>query len=240
MTVDEAKDKLFHFKSWGRSRAISEVHFKGNFAYAIDGRIAFRASVDHESDKDSDSFPFQAIDEFAQCVDGVSQWMSMDWDKFMDVGGIFLKEWQADEVKQRNEIRSRYKRCQCPYCDNDVYWDYHCDELVELDDLEKVDTHPAHVDFPVRLKLQDGTYLDVAFGYLYLIRKSFGTEVLFSKEMVKEGKISRLFIKTSDGAIKGVLMPLRATEEDFVPKHIIDTYENEGGVKEAPADGTSD
>lgn len=241
MTVDESKDKLAHFKLMNKSRTVvSEVHFNGNFAYVLDGRITFRASVDHKVDKDSDSFPFDAIDEYAQCVDGASQWMAMDLDKFMEVGDIFLKAWEAYEVKQRNDICGRYKRCQCPYCGDDVYWDSHFDELVELDDLEEIDSHPAHVDFPVRLNLQNGTYLDVAFGYLYLIRKAFGTEVLFSKEIVKEGDKSHLLIKTSDGVVKGVLMPLREVNKNDVPKYSIDTHTQEGCVKEAPADGKAD
>lgn len=241
MTVEEAKEKLAHFKIRdGSSTCLAEVRPNGNFAYASDGRIAFRASVDHEVDKDSDSFPFKQIDELVQCVDGASQWMAMDREKFMEVGKLFLQALRDYEVEQRRDIRERYKRCNCPRCGEDLYWDNDCDKLVEQKDLEQVDHNPINVDFPVRLNLQDGMYLDVAFGYLYLIVKAFGKEVLFSHEIVKEGDISPLLVKTSDGAVKGVLMPLRATEEDFVPKHSIDTHAHEDGVKEANADGKAD
>jgi hypothetical protein len=241
MTVDEAKDKLDNFKSRDKSRTIlKDVHLNGNFAYVSNGRIAFRASVDHEVDKDSDGFPFKAIDEFAQCVDGAIKWMEMDLDQFMKVGEMFLQALRAYEVEQSNNIRSRYKRCQCPSCGDDVYWDDDCDELVEFEDLEDVDSHPSSVYFPVRLNLQDGMYIDVAFGYLYLIRKAFGTEVLFSKEVLKKGGLPRLFIKTSDDSVKGVLMPLRETGNGLVPKHIIDTHAHEDVVKEAKSDGKED
>lgn len=232
MTVEEAKCKLAFFKSSDKHRArLSEVHLNGKFAYVSDGRIALRASIDHEVDKDSDEFPFNFIDEFVKCVDGASQWMSIDSEKFMNVGEMFLKAFKDHEVEQRSEIRRRYKHCYCPCCGKDIYWDYNCGKLVELEDVEEVDSNPANVDFPVRLNLQEGTYLDVAFGYLYLIRKAFGTDILFSNEMVIEGSFSRLFVKTSDGSVKGVLMPLRAAEDDFVPEHIIDTHAHECCVK---------
>lgn len=243
MTVDEAKGKLAHFTIRNRDRpgtVLADVHLNGNFAYASDGKIAFRASVDHEVDKDSGRFPFKAIDEFAQCVDGASQWMEMDLDKFMKVGEMFLQALRAYEVEQRSDILTRYKRCQCPCCGNDVYWDGDCNELVEFDDVEEVDYNPTNVDFPVRINLHGGTHLYVAFGYLYLIRKVFGTEVLFSREVVEEGCVARLLVKTPDGAVMGMLMPLRAPDEDFVPEHIIDTHAYEGGVKEASADGKAD
>lgn len=238
MTVDEAHEKLENFVRNGKVRTIfSDVHLNGNFAYATDGKIALRASVDQEVKKDSDDFPFNRIDDFVQLVYGASQWMAMDLDKFTEISGIFLKAWTDDQINQRKEITGRYKRLQCPCCGGEVYWDKHFDVLVEFDDLEEVDYNPANLYFPVRLNLQDGTYLDVLFGYLFLINKAFGTEVLFSKEVAKEGDISRLFIKTSNGEVKGILMPLRATEDDLVPKYIIDTHAHECCVKEVPSDG---
>lgn len=233
MKVDEAKDKLAHFTSRDKSRHnLVEVHLNGNFAYATDGRIAFRASIDHEVDKDSDNFPFKAIDKFAQCVYGASQWMAMDLKKFMKISEMFLRDFKAYAVDKMRDIRTRYKHCQCPCCGNDVYWDDDCDELVEADDMEEVDFHPTDVDFPVRLNLQEGTYLDVAFGYLYLIRKSFGTEVLFSTEVGEEGRDSHLLVKTPNGDVMGMLMPLSETDENFAPECIIDTHAYECGVKE--------
>lgn len=243
MTVDEAKDKLAHFASWDRNRRIiNKVRTLGKMAYATDGRIAFRAALDSEEEPNVDGFPYKPIDEFMECVDAVcdKDWMAMDWDKFMNVGEKFMAALRSYEVEQSAYIRERYRRVECPCCGADVYWDSDMENLVELEDIEEVDYSPSHVDFPVRLNLQDGTYLDVAFGYLYLIRKAFGTEVLFSKEMVKEGDISRLLVKTFDGVVKGVLMPLRVTDENFVPERIIDTHANGGCAKEAPADGKAD
>jgi hypothetical protein len=89
----------------------------------------------------------------------------------------------------------------------------------------------------VRLNLHGGDFLHFAFGYLYLVRKAFGTDVLFSKEVVKEGYTPRLLIKTVDGSVKGVMMPLR-TEDGFVGKGEIDLQEVDGSEKES--DGTSD
>ena len=243
MTVDEAKEMLAHFASRDVNRkGINKVRTLGKMAYATDGRIAFRASLDSEQEPTVDGFPVKAIDEFAECVDAVSDkdWMAMDWDKFMKVGEKFLEALRAYEVEQRANIRERYRRVECPCCGADVYWDSEMDQLVELEDVEEVDYSPSHVDFPVRLNLQDGMFLDVAFGYLYLIRKAFGEEVLFSCEIVKNGDIARLLMKAKNGEVKGVMMPLRTTEKDSAPKHIIDTHAPECGVKEAPADGKAD
>lgn len=239
MTVDEAKDMLAHFASRAKRTRLAGVHLNGGFAYVSDGRIAFRASVDHEVDNDACQFPFKAIDGFAQRVDNASRWMKMDLEKFTEVEKLFSQAMKASEVEKRREILRRYKHCQCPCCGNDVYWDDDLKEFVELEDLEAGDSHPSDVGFPVRLNLQDGTYLNVAFWYLHLARKAFGTEVLFSREVADKGDVAHLLMKTSDGAVKGVLMPLMVNEW-FVPEHIIDTHAHEGGVKEAPADGKAD
>ena len=59
---------------------------------------------------------------------------------------------------------------------------------------------------------------------LYLIRKAFGEEVLFSREIVKEGDIARLLLKAKNGAVKGVMMPLRTCDDRKSPKDTIDTH----------------
>lgn len=243
MTVDEAKDMLAHFASRDiNRRIINKVRTHGKMAYATDGRIAFRATIDSEAESDVDGFPAKSIDEFMECVDAVCEkdWMVMDWDKFMKVCEKFIEALRAYEVEQRSNIRERYRRTCCPCCGADVYWDSDMENLIEIEDIEEIDYSPSHVDFPVRLNLQDGTFLDVAFGYLYIIRKAFGEEVLFSREIVNNGGVARLLLKAKNGSVKGLMMPLRTTEKDFVPKHIIETHAHEVCVKEAPADGKAD
>lgn len=243
MTVDEAKDMLAHFASKDcNRRSINNVRTIGKMAYATDGRIAFRATLDSEAESDVEGFPFKYIDEFMKLVDAVCEndWMSMDWDKFIEVGEKFMDALRAYEVEQRSNIRERYRSTCCPCCGADVYWDSDMEKLIELEDIEEVDYSPSHVDFPVRLNLQDGTFLDVAFGYLYLIRKAFGEDVLFSREIVKNGNVARLLIKAKNGDVMGVMMPLRSADKDFVPKYIIDTHAHECFVKEATEDGKED
>lgn len=243
MTVDEAKDMLAHFASRDcNSRIINKVRMLGKMAYATDGRIAFRATLDSEAESDVEGFPVKAIDEFMKCVGAVCEkdWMSMDWEKFIEVGEKFMDALRAYEVEQRSNIRERYRSTCCPCCGADVYWDSDMEKLIEMEDIEEIDYSPSHVDFPVRLNLQDGTFLDVAFGYLYLIRKAFGEDVLFSREIVKNGNVERLLIKAKNGDVMGVMMPLRSADKDFVPKYIIDTHAHEGFVKEATADGKAD
>lgn len=238
MTVEEAKEKLAHFASKDKERQrIFGVHFNGDRAYVTDGRIAFRADLDSKTEKDSEEFPFNPIDEFMGVVEDASQWMAMDWDRFMKLGEVFLSAMRDYEVEQRSQLRTRYKHADCPCCGASLYWDSELDELKEFEDVEQVDYNPAHVDFPVSLHLQDGNPIHVAFGYLYLIRKAFGTDVLFSKEVVKEGYIARLLIKTVDGSVKGVMMPLRI-DDRFVGKGEINLREVNGSEKDS--DGTSD
>ena len=243
MTVEEANGMLSDFASRDcNMRTINKVRTIGKMAYATDGRIAFRATLDSEAESDVEGFPAKAIDEFMKCVDAVCEndWMDMDWDKFMDVGEKFMDALRACEVEQRSSIRERYRSTCCPCCGADVYWDSEMEKLVRLEDVEDVAFSPSRVDFPVRLNLQDGTFLDVAFGYLYLIRKAFGEDVLFSREIVNNGNVARLLIKAKNGDVMGVMMPLRSVEKDFVPKYIIDTHAHEGLVKEATADGKED
>ena len=235
MTVDEAKNMLAHFASHDKERrSINKVRTLGKMAYATDGRIAFRAALDSEQEPNVDGFPVKAIDEFMECVDAVcdKDWMAMDWDKFMKVGEKFMEALRAYEVEQRSNIRERYKSTCCPCCGADVYWDSDMEKLVELEDVEEVDYSPSHVDFPVRLNLQDGAFLDVAFGYLFLIRKAFGEEVLFSREIVKNGDIARLLLKAKNGEVKGVMMPLRTCDDGYSPKDTIDTHLATDGGKE--------
>jgi len=227
MTVDEAKEKLANFASRDKERrTLNHIVTKGTFVYATDGRIAFRAALDSEQEPNVDGFPVKAIDEFMECVDAVcdKDWMAMDWDKFMKVGEKFMEALRAYEVEQRSNIRERYRSTCCPCCGAEVYWDSDMEKLIELEDIEEVDYSPSHVDFPVRLNLQDGTFLDVAFGYLFLIRKAFGEDVLFSREIVKEGDTARLLLKAKNGAVKGVMMPLRTCDDRKSPKDTIDTH----------------
>jgi hypothetical protein len=158
----------------------------------------------------------------------------------MKVGEKFIDALRAYEVEQRSNIRERYKHASCPCCGADVYWDDEMDTLVEFEDVESVDSHPGNVDFPVGLNLQDGMSLIVGFGYLYLIRKALGEDVLFSKEIVKGGYVSRLLFKTKDGSVKGVLMPLRTLDDGFEPGHKIDTRSICEGDSEKEKDGTAD
>ena len=239
MTVEEAKEKLAYFASKDKNyKSIRGVHFNGNCAYATDRRVALRADVDSKTEKDSEVFPFNPIDGFVEVVENASRWMAMDWDRFMKLGEMFPSAMRDYEVEQRSDIRSRYKHAECPCCGASLYWDCELDELKEFEDIDQVDCNPANVDFPVRLNFQDGDFLHFAFGYLYLVRKAFGTDVLFSKEVVKEGYIARLLIKTVDGSVKGVMMPLRTDDDKFVGNGKIDLREVDGPGKER--DGTSD
>lgn len=238
MTAEEAKEKLAHFASKDRNRqGLLGVHFNGDRAYATDGRIVFRADVDSKTEKDSEVFPFNPIDEFVGVVENASRWMSMDWDRFMKIEEVFLSAMRDYKVEQRSEFTSRYNHAECPCCGASLYWDGELDELKEFEDVDQVDYNPANVDFPVRLNLHDGYSIHVAFGYLYLVRKALGTDVLFSKEPVKEGYTPRILIKTVDGSVKGMMMPLR-TDNGFVGKGEIDLREVDGSEKER--DGTSD
>jgi len=219
MTAEEAKEKLANFASRDKYyRSINHIVTKGTFVYATDRRIAFRAEVGEVPD-DSDGFPTRAIDEFADTVKGSTGWMELDWTQFDNLCKGFMKALSDYIKEQESDIREGYIRTDCPTCGGEVYWDIDMQKLVGIDEIEGADHSPGHVDYPVILNLQEVSgckmRLLVNFGYLYLVRKAFGQDVVFSCEEVKSGHTARLLMKTKDGKSHGVLMPLRTEGSDI-------------------------
>ncbi len=234
MTVDEAKEKLANFASRDKERrSINHIVTKGTFVYATDGRIAFRAEVGEVPD-DSEGFPTQAIDEFADTVKGSTGWMEPDWAQFDKLSEGFMKALSDYIKEQESDIRERYIRTDCPTCGGEVYWDRDMQKLVGIDEIEGADHSPGHVDYPVILNLQEVSgckmRLPVNFGYLYLVRKAFGQDVVFSCEEVKIGHTARVLMKTKDGKSHGVLMPLRTegADIDSITDRVLDTRSWDG------------
>lgn len=218
MTLEEAKEKLANFASRDKERRIiNHIVTKGTFVYATDGRIAFRAEVGEVPDN-SEGFPTQAIDEYADTVKGSTGWMEMDWAQFDNLCKGFVKALSDYIKEQESDIRERYIRTDCPTCGGEVYWDRDMQKLVGIDEIEGADHSPGHVNYPVKLILQKESgvqlWLPINFGYLYLVRKAFGQDVVFSCEVVKSSDIARLLMKTKDGKSLGVMMPLRIDGED--------------------------
>lgn len=219
MTVDEAKEKLANFASRDKERrSINHIVTKGTFVYATDGRIAFRAEVGEVPDN-SEGFPTQAIDDYADIVKGSTGWMELDWAQFDKLCEGFMKALSDYIKEQESEIRKRYIRTYCPTCGGEMYWDGYMQKLVGIDEIEGADHSPGHVDYPVILNLQEVSgckmRLLVNFGYLYLVRKAFGQDVVFSCEVVKSSGIARLLMKTKDGKYHGIMMPLRIEGADI-------------------------
>ena len=234
MTVDEAKEKLANFASLDKERrSINHIVTKGTFVYASDGRIAFRSEVGEVPD-DCDGFPIQAVDEFADTVKHSTGWMELDWAQFDNLCKGFMKALSDYIKEQESDIRERYIRTDCPTCGGEVYWDRDMQKLVGLDEIEGADHSPGHVDYPVILNLQEVSggriRLPVNFGYLYLVRKAFGQDVVFSGEEVKAGDIARILMKTKDGKSHGVLMPLRTegADIDSVTDRVLETRSWDG------------
>ena len=215
MTVEEAKEKLANFASKDKTRrTICRVRTKGNFAYATDGRIAFRAEMDVPDKDDCEEFPVKAIDEFAGIVLGHSDWRTIDSEAFNEMCEGFNKALTDYIKEQEADIRDRYIRKECPCCRADVYWDRDNQELVELENIDEVDSSPGHVDYPVRIVFGENWEIPVNLGYLYLVKKAFGDDVVFAAEVVEKSGISRLVMKTIDGKSTGVLMPLRVVGDE--------------------------
>lgn len=213
MTLEEAKEKLANFASRDKERrSICHIATKGTCVYATDGRIAFRTEVGKVPD-DCDGFPIPAIDEFADTVKHSTGWMELDWAQFDNLCKGFVKALSDYIKEQESDIRERYIRTDCPTCGGEVYWDRDMQKLVWIDEIEGADHSPGHVDYPVKLILQKESgvhlWLPINFGYLYLVRKAFGQDVVFSCEVVKSSDIARLLMKTKDGKSHGVMMPLR-------------------------------
>ena len=234
MTLEEAKEKLANFASRDKERrSICHIATKGTCVYATDGRIAFRTEVGKVPD-DCDGFPIPAIDEFADTVKHSTGWMELDWAQFDNLCKGFVKALSDYIKEQESDIRERYIRTDCPTCGGEVYWDRDMQKLVGIDEIEGADHSPGHVDYPVILNLQEvsGGKIrpPVNFGYLYLVRKAFGQDVVFSGEEVKVGHIARILMKTKDGKSHGVLMPLRfeGSDIDSVTDRVLETRSWDG------------
>lgn len=213
MKIDDAKKKLNAFAYHGKDRkALVKVCVDDGFAYATDGRIVFCAKLDEPAEREvTENFPLNGVKGYIEQVnsESVDKWYEVkDLKQFEDA---FVAEYLSQRSRELQDMRGRYKEVRCPDCGRYVYWDTYNDELVS--DMEEGDPfEPRNVDYAIKMTFtgahgNDDAVLLINYGYLYTVTKELGYDILVSPQNKKENPV--LFIKTKDGDIKGVMMPLR-------------------------------
>lgn len=197
-------------KSKSPKRALNKVAFRNGHGYACDGRIAVRIRLDDPNEEipeeDGGCFPFDDIDGFLSEVETRSKWYTLDAEAVKAITDRFAKL-VADEVSiHRMVFNSSFAECVCPHCGKTVWYDTIDDTIVkERVDGDPVD--PKSVYFPGRIELGDANS-DVGFGYIRAIIHVIGIDAQLALGDECEDGNRKLFFRSYDGSIVGVLMPV--------------------------------
>lgn len=226
MFVVEAKAKLDAFVTRKNRKTLERVCVEGEYAYATDGRIAFKVKLCEDGGVDiTENFPINAVKKFCEEQDAVSRWY--DASELKELAEVFQAEYKIQREHEMSDMRGRYKEVVCPDCGRYVYWDTYNEVLVSnMEEGEPFE--PRDMDWPIKLGFpmsgDSGIILLVNFGYLYTAMKVFGDDILIAPENKKDNP--KLFIRTRDGGVKGVLMPLHCRgelQEDDYKKAVVFT-----------------
>lgn len=202
-------------------KCLKEMAIKDGVAYVSDGRIALKFALNERSeDSVPAGYPIESINEYLKKVEKSDKWFDLDSD---DVA--LLLERFADRFKDQVDeddlkYAGRYQELECPECGETVYYDNWNFELVDAKEA-RVSTDSRDVEFPVQVILGD-RLVNVAFPYLNILGSLGNNNLEFSAEDVRDK--AKLYIRTKDRRLHGVLMPLLIVDGK-VPKNTIHSKE---------------
>ena len=230
MKIDEQMNRLRAFACDDKERSISTVVVKDGIGYATDGRILVAEKLDEEhedvvSREDKKILPVDGMIRFSKYPDNAKKWfvISSDTKKLENKLSETLR---AESRRNDRDYQDRYKLVTCPSCGDDVWFDTWNDKLVEEPEPKDVVTL-RDISMPSCIVFGEEK-VNVNFAYMFLVMKSYeaaGFNVEFSYGYVDDDHCNRLFFRTADGKMKGVLMPLRASGNESISDRLIQTKE---------------
>lgn len=227
--IATVRNRLRHFVDWDEIRSISKICVKDGCAYATDGRVAVRwrfADCGDAENDEPDNYPTDRVDSIIGEGKNLPCWYRIDMTHYGREKTPFLEKYENERAKDQREASERYKLVQCPSCGDYLYWDTWEDKLVEDSELEVAPPlNPRDMVFPVSLVFAGDCQerILVNFGYLLTIVMALGEDILFCVNNKKDlgQDVQRLFFRSADGSVNGVLMPLRVDGSEHDKKHEI-------------------
>lgn len=215
MKIEDAKELLKAFTYHGKGRpALANVYVDNGFAYATDGSILLWVKVDDTSKSEViEKFPLKGVENYvleAEEYNGGKWYEAKNINQFTEK---FLEKYRSRRISEERDRRERYKEVRCPECDSYVYWDAYEGKLVT--EMEPDDPfEPRHMESSIKInftavKPEGKIVVLVRYGYLYSLLKAFGDDILITPERTCTNP--KLFIKSRDGSLNGVLMPLHSS-----------------------------
>ena len=211
--------RLQKFACEDSERSISTVVVKCGIGYATDGRMIVREAMDEPcedivSREDGKPVPVDNMVKYSKYPDVAHKWYVFPKKEFEEFERNFRDAFRAKVVENDREYSERYKQVMCPCCNEDLYWDTYEEKLVSKRE-EKQPVQLSDISLPVRLVFPDDGFIVVNFGYIFRVAQEY-ENLMFAKSKVEDQKAELLFMKTSDGKMASVLMPLRTYDSDCV------------------------
>lgn len=166
------------------------------------------------SREDGKPVPVDKIVKISKYPNMANKWYVFQNGDLDEFNRIFNEAFNAKIVENDADYRGRYHLVTCPCCNEDLYWDTYEEKLVSERE-EKQPVRLSDIYLPVRLVFPDDGFIVVNFGYIFRVAQEYES-LMFAKARVEDKKDELLFIKTSDGKMVAVLMPLRTYDIDFV------------------------
>lgn len=220
MTNPGQMARLQKFASSDQTRSISTVAVKDGVGYATDGRLLVSETMDEPCEDivkrdDEKIVPVDSMIKFSKYPELARKWYRFPQMAFESFSTVFKEALRVKIAENDRDYADRYKRVVCPSCNDDLYWDTLDEKLVsEREAKDCVEFKDVNV--PIRMEFPRDGFLDVDFCYLFSVSQEY-RDVLYSKAIVADqNNATLLFMKTEDGKMKAVLMPLRTNDSEFI------------------------
>lgn len=205
---------------WRSDRpALEKVAVRGQKAYVTDGAIGIVVKLpDPQVDDVPVDYPLDNLAEIINEAKPCTAFKFLNAAKFLDVDNAFSFKLAELREDARREFEDRFKRCFCPHCGNDVYFDEDTEYLFDEEDVqEQSEIGEMDVNLSVPIRFSDAKSdwcILVNFRYLHVLCDIYGRHgVRFALGENRGGKRVLCF-ESEYGSMKGVLMPVRGCYEN--------------------------
>lgn len=188
---------------------LRQTAVKDGAVYVSDGRIAWRYRPENPpADYVPVDYPVESIERYLSIESGKGpgEWFVLDMADVRSVDDAFVDAFRDECSADDSSYESRYVTLFCPCCGAKVYADTWHTRLVEERECRKA-TDPRDVEFSVQVVL-GSKCANIAFSYLHVMDELGIENLEFCISRSSCGTVEELYVRSKDGRLHGVLMPL--------------------------------
>lgn len=210
------------------SSALKKVAVRGQEAYVSDGAIGIAVKLpDQQVDDVPVDYPLDNLAEIIREAKPCTAFKFLNIAKFGEVDEEFSRRLEELRTDARRQFEENFKRCVCPHCGDEVYFDEDTEDLFDKEEVQaRLEIGEMDINLYVTICFSD----DKRFGeirvnlrYLHVLCDIYGRHgVRFAIGVNYSGK-SMLCFESEDGSMKGVIMPVRACIADMLDGFEINT-----------------